>query len=477
MTLLLRPIVCPATGTEPAKQHGDALLRAGEPREQSRLRRVHLRQRRRSVPARERRRARRRPLDRAHRLRDSGAAPASACGRRTSACRTSTRRPTLQRRDGMCWRDEHELYNDGDAFKITCRDARGVIVTVIADNYYGYCKKEVKTQISYAANLFGLCEEEHAGGAIAFPAYVLGQRVLRRPDRAHQEGRCSRRRCALLGDRVEVQPERYAVDATYPDIFYVPENADFLVREGCVRWPVGDGTHQLVLRAGETYVLPWGTKIRLEKQTGGVGVAAHRRLARTACFATSRARCRAAASRRSRSPLASIIIKGPVFVADYHSDMEQVERDPAAATSPRIYRTPHDPARAARPILSGAALARIGDQAADALERATPTSTTHGCAQLPHSDPPAAGHGETLLPARVGRQLARSISRVDRINGFARPRAEVRRCRSSSATTCASATTPTARGASTSCVRTSIPPTRCRSKTTSRPRSCCRARA
>ena len=49
------------------------------------------------------------------------------------------------------------------------------MVTILADNYYGYCKKEVKTQISYAANLFGMCEEEHAGGALAFPAYVLGQ--------------------------------------------------------------------------------------------------------------------------------------------------------------------------------------------------------------------------------------------------------------------------------------------------------------
>ena len=57
----------------------------------------------------------------------------------------------------------------------TCRDERGVIVTIIADNYFGYCKKEVKTQISYAANLFGLCEEEHAGGALAFPTYVSGE--------------------------------------------------------------------------------------------------------------------------------------------------------------------------------------------------------------------------------------------------------------------------------------------------------------
>lgn len=60
-----------------------------------------------------------------------------------------------QIRDRMCWEDENECYNDGTAFKVTCRDASGVVVTLIADNYFGYCKKEVKTQISYAANLMG----------------------------------------------------------------------------------------------------------------------------------------------------------------------------------------------------------------------------------------------------------------------------------------------------------------------------------
>ncbi|HVW87631.1 MAG TPA: hypothetical protein VHB50_23250, partial [Bryobacteraceae bacterium] len=117
----------------------------------------------------------------------------------------------LQRRDGMCWREEDEAYNGGEAFKVTCRDERGVIVTIIADNYYGYCKKEVKTQISYAANLFGLCEEEHAGGAIAFPAYVLGQefyagRTVLTKKVIFEEA------MQLLGDRIELRPERYAVD-------------------------------------------------------------------------------------------------------------------------------------------------------------------------------------------------------------------------------------------------------------------------
>ena len=79
-----------------------------------------------------------------------------------------------QQRDGMCWEDENELYNDGGAFKVTCRDHRGIIVTLIADNYFGYCKKEVKTQLSYAANLMGMCEEEHAGGALTFPRIDMG---------------------------------------------------------------------------------------------------------------------------------------------------------------------------------------------------------------------------------------------------------------------------------------------------------------
>src|SRR5579862_6669883 len=50
-----------------------------------------------------------------------------------------------QRRDGMCWSSADEPYNGGNAFKICCRDQHGVMVTIIADNYYGYCKKEVKT--------------------------------------------------------------------------------------------------------------------------------------------------------------------------------------------------------------------------------------------------------------------------------------------------------------------------------------------
>ena len=80
-----------------------------------------------------------------------------------------------QIRDGMYYEDPDELYNDGNAFKLTFRDSSGMVVTVLADNYFGYCKKEVKTQVSFSANLSGLGEEEHAGGAVVFPSYDLGE--------------------------------------------------------------------------------------------------------------------------------------------------------------------------------------------------------------------------------------------------------------------------------------------------------------
>src|SRR5277367_2506431 len=139
-----------------------------------------------------------------------------------------------QRRDGMCWTTPDELYNDGAAFKICARDHRGVMVTILADNYYGYCKKEVKTQISYAANIFGLAEEEHAGGAIAFATYVLGTeffagRTVSLKKATFEQG------MALLGDLVERQPEGYAIDHRFPEVFCIPEDSVFTLRDGFVR--------------------------------------------------------------------------------------------------------------------------------------------------------------------------------------------------------------------------------------------------
>jgi hypothetical protein len=255
-----------------------------------------------------------------------------------------------QRLEGMCWRDAGECYNDGGAFKLVCRDPRGVMVTIIADNYYGYCKKEVKTQISFAANLFGLCEEEHAGGAMAFPAYVLGQQFYAGRTVLTKQVKFTEA-MHWLGDRVGIRPEGYAVDRRFPDILYVPENAEFSVREGNVTWQGRDGqTHQLTLRASETYVLPWGTKIRLEKQSGGT---AWRLVASRADPTLCHKPCTVSGGGKSEisKSIGSIVLRGPVFVSDFDREIEQVS-DILKKDFSTIYKTTRSEHRAKRPILS-----------------------------------------------------------------------------------------------------------------------------
>ncbi|HSK32832.1 MAG TPA: hypothetical protein VK903_05055, partial [Propionicimonas sp.] len=169
-----------------------------------------------------------------------------------------------QLRDGMCWTDADELYNAGQAFKVCARDARGVIVTVIADNYFGYCKKEVKTQISYSANLFGNAEEEHAGGALVFPSYNLGQEYT-----VSSAGEEYTLDSVLERDpgRFELQPGGHALDKEQPHIVVVPADPTFSLRTLTASWENADGSQGSIrLRADKTYLSPDGDQVRMVPQ-------------------------------------------------------------------------------------------------------------------------------------------------------------------------------------------------------------------
>ncbi len=254
-----------------------------------------------------------------------------------------------QRRDGMCWISPDEPYNDGRAFKATCRDQRGVMVTIIADNYYGYSKKEVKTQISFAANLYGLAEEEHAGGAMAFATYVLGQEF-------YAERAVSLRKAAyadamrVLGGMVEQKSEGYAVDRRFDSVYYVPENAVFHARDGFIEWPNGAEPARLTLKTGAIYFLPNGFRLWLEKQQGGttwrlVGSRPRGTLCHKPCTVSGGGK-----SEISKS-IANSLLQGPVFVNEYHSDMDHVAEILARDFS-SVYRKRPPDARSRRPILS-----------------------------------------------------------------------------------------------------------------------------
>jgi hypothetical protein len=254
-----------------------------------------------------------------------------------------------QRRDGMCWEQEDELYNGGRAFKICARDTRGVIVTVIADTYFGYCKKEVKTQISYSANLFGNAEEEHSGGALVFASYNLGQEYTQT---SHGDS-------ATLAEVLERDPRRFAaqrqghaLDLEQPHIVLVPANPHYSLPAMTVSWSGADGQRQSIpLRADQVYLSPNGYRVWIAQQP-------HDRTAwsliGTAPNATS---CHkpATVSGGGKSEISKAItdafILGSAFVASFDTDMDSV----AAILDRDFSRRFLDPARNDqddRPILS-----------------------------------------------------------------------------------------------------------------------------
>lgn len=228
-----------------------------------------------------------------------------------------------QRRDGMCWKDESELYNDGQAFKLVCRDIQGVVVTVIADNYFGYSKKEVKSQISYSSNLFGGCEEEHSGGALAFPRFNLGEIYL--PQQVHiASGQTFEKLCEQLKGNIDIQAQGYAIDKSYSDILYIPQDTRIDMQQMQLSW-LKDGQQQYIkLRAAQTYIYPSGFYVQLRKHphapswrligTLGEGTFCHKPSTVSG----------GGKSEISKS-IQDLMISGPLFVGDIEEDFDQVE--------------------------------------------------------------------------------------------------------------------------------------------------------
>lgn len=229
-----------------------------------------------------------------------------------------------QRKDGMCWKDKDELYNDGQAFKVVCRDMNGVIVTVIADNYFGYSKKEVKSQISYSSNLFGGCEEEHSGGALVFPRFNLGEVYL--PQLVHiASGQTFEKLCKQLAGAIDVMPQGYAIDKNYPDIIYVPQDTKIDMQHMQVGWQHNGEWQQIKLRATQTYVYPSGFRVQLRKHPhapswrliGALGEG-------TFCHKPSTV-SGGGKSEISKS-IQDLMISGPLFVRNIEKDFDQVEQ-------------------------------------------------------------------------------------------------------------------------------------------------------
>lgn len=255
-----------------------------------------------------------------------------------------------QKRDGMCWKDENELYNNGTAFKATCRNEKGVIATIIADNYFGYCKKEVKTQISFSANLYGLAEEEHSGGAIAFPSYDLGEDFSLMENTLPQNNRTFKEVVETFGSLMSLQPEGYGVDKKYVNILYVPEDAKFSLATQSVTWKKDKKEQKIKLLAYHTYLLPSGYKIEMRKHANGsswhlVGTVGEGTLCHKPCTVSGGGK-----SEISKS-IADAMLQGPIFVSDFHKDMDMVT-DIMSRDFGNRFKEPFRRKKTSRPILS-----------------------------------------------------------------------------------------------------------------------------
>ena len=254
-----------------------------------------------------------------------------------------------QRRDGMCYKDENELYNDGNAFKLTCRSKKGVAVTLIADNYFGYSKKEIKTQIGFAANLFGNVEEEHAGGTIAYPQKNLGVNYNAEED-ASLSGYCFDEIIAKFGDMMELQEDNYGIDKVNKQVIYLPEDIKIDLYKNEIKWVYKDKERYLKLLPDYFYVLPNGEKIYIEKHpeapvwklisTEAKGVFCHK-----PCTVSGGGK-----SEISKS-ISNSIIYGTYYVNDLEKDLDNVEEILNYDYRHRWKEFP-DRTRAARPILS-----------------------------------------------------------------------------------------------------------------------------
>jgi len=255
-----------------------------------------------------------------------------------------------QKRDGMCWREPTEKYNDGRPFKITARTELGVIITIIADNYFGYSKKEIKSHISYSANLLGLVEEEHAGGALVFPSYNLGTRFV--PDtNLKSKGHNLSDVYAIMRDRIDMKPEGYAVDLTFPNIFYLPEDAYISLEDQKAHWVSDGSAESLRILPDCVYMHPTGYRVHMEQHvaTGAwrlIGTSAEGLLCHKPCTVSGGGKSEIAKS------IHDAITYMPIIIADFSKDMQEVKNIIEKDYGNRFRDESQNHGQDARPVLS-----------------------------------------------------------------------------------------------------------------------------
>ncbi|MDR2737580.1 MAG: hypothetical protein LBB18_01400 [Puniceicoccales bacterium] len=227
-----------------------------------------------------------------------------------------------QRRDGMCWEDEGELYHNGRPFRIMARDGGGVMVSIVADSYNGYGKKEIKTQISYAANMSGMCEEEHSGGTLVFPRYDLGDKFNYRDVLGGTHNFENTLNCCsgFLDLR-----DGFAVDKNFQSVIYVHESARFSLPDLSISCDCGGNEINLPLELEKTYILPSGYRVNLGGPDGRGGRWKLIGTSPDGIFCYKPSTVSGGGKSEIAKPIGEFISFGPTIICDYCKSFELVD--------------------------------------------------------------------------------------------------------------------------------------------------------
>ena len=168
-----------------------------------------------------------------------------------------------------------------------------------------------------------MAEEEHAGGALAFPRRNHGEEYGV-DSRTHTPGYSFDDVVERYGDIMDLYPEGYGIDKTWPQIVYVPQKVRMDLNAQTITW-YKDGKQQTIrLQPGKVYVQPSGYKIEMEKHPGApswrlVGMNPEG----TFCHKPSTV-SGGGKSEISKS-LNDAVIYRPLFVDDLKKDLDQVQ--------------------------------------------------------------------------------------------------------------------------------------------------------
>src|SRR3954465_4677085 len=141
----------------------------------------------------------------------------------------------------------------------------GVMITILAVNYFGDCKKEVNHRSGYRLIRRGMAGEEHAGGALALVGVSLGDRFLPEQVKVVSANHRLTEVIGLLGPRATFHETGYARGALYPEIHYMPEDMQIDLLRQDVTWQYRGQEQHLKLLPNHIYIHPSGYKVRMLK--------------------------------------------------------------------------------------------------------------------------------------------------------------------------------------------------------------------